>query len=267
MERIESITRKGPMTKGRLGHQEAMILCDVVPMEATHILLGRPWKFDRRVTYDGVLLIDSPLNICDKRSKKSLKNEVKVNEERPVAERRLSGHAGTLLNDLTRQYLANNDGTPQLLLAIVAGRELTTNIDLSNWHRCRGHTFCVPKYAESIKRIELESVEELCIIASMTRKRSSGRKSKNMHVGHASDSFNSITEIDNFEMKLGFSDNPLYEPNPMKNNNNRMLKELATLDSSKRLAVFTTNYMHHMRRYEANVPREVLFGIQDSDHP
>ncbi|RDX75080.1 hypothetical protein CR513_45084, partial [Mucuna pruriens] len=30
------------------------ILCDVVPMEATHILLGRPWQFDRKVTHDGV---------------------------------------------------------------------------------------------------------------------------------------------------------------------------------------------------------------------
>ena len=27
--------------------------CDVVPMDACHILLGRPWQFDRRVTHDG----------------------------------------------------------------------------------------------------------------------------------------------------------------------------------------------------------------------
>ncbi|RDY03909.1 hypothetical protein CR513_12443, partial [Mucuna pruriens] len=30
------------------------ILCNVVPMEATHILLGRTWQFDRKVTHDGV---------------------------------------------------------------------------------------------------------------------------------------------------------------------------------------------------------------------
>ncbi|XP_059446590.1 uncharacterized protein LOC132178153, partial [Corylus avellana] len=29
------------------------VLCDVVPMHAGHILLGRPWQFDRKVTYDG----------------------------------------------------------------------------------------------------------------------------------------------------------------------------------------------------------------------
>jgi hypothetical protein len=29
------------------------VLCDVVPMHGGHILLGRPWQYDRRVTHDG----------------------------------------------------------------------------------------------------------------------------------------------------------------------------------------------------------------------
>uniref|UniRef100_A0A2N9GT25 CCHC-type domain-containing protein n=1 Tax=Fagus sylvatica TaxID=28930 RepID=A0A2N9GT25_FAGSY len=29
------------------------VLCDVAPMHAGHILLGRPWQFDRKVTHDG----------------------------------------------------------------------------------------------------------------------------------------------------------------------------------------------------------------------
>ena len=29
------------------------MLCDVVPMHASHILLGRSWQYDRRVTHDG----------------------------------------------------------------------------------------------------------------------------------------------------------------------------------------------------------------------
>ncbi|XP_033139286.1 uncharacterized protein LOC117130674, partial [Brassica rapa] len=36
-----------------IGRYEDEILCDVIPMEASHILLGRPWQFDRRVTHDG----------------------------------------------------------------------------------------------------------------------------------------------------------------------------------------------------------------------
>ena len=29
------------------------MLCDVVSMQARHLLLGRPWQFDRRVKYEG----------------------------------------------------------------------------------------------------------------------------------------------------------------------------------------------------------------------
>jgi hypothetical protein len=28
-------------------------LCDVIPMDVCHILLGRPWKYDKNVTHDG----------------------------------------------------------------------------------------------------------------------------------------------------------------------------------------------------------------------
>ncbi|XP_056852639.1 LOW QUALITY PROTEIN: uncharacterized protein LOC108835624 [Raphanus sativus] len=36
-----------------IGRYEDEILCDILPMEASHILLGRPWQFDRRVVHDG----------------------------------------------------------------------------------------------------------------------------------------------------------------------------------------------------------------------
>ena len=28
-------------------------MCNVVPMDATHLILGRPWQCDRRVSFDG----------------------------------------------------------------------------------------------------------------------------------------------------------------------------------------------------------------------
>ncbi|RDX97725.1 hypothetical protein CR513_19477, partial [Mucuna pruriens] len=37
-----------------LGGYEDKVTCNVVPMEATHLLLGRPWQFDKRVIHDGV---------------------------------------------------------------------------------------------------------------------------------------------------------------------------------------------------------------------
>uniref|UniRef100_A0A2N9H3I3 Uncharacterized protein n=1 Tax=Fagus sylvatica TaxID=28930 RepID=A0A2N9H3I3_FAGSY len=36
-----------------IGKYKDEVLCDVVPMHAGHILLGRPWQFDRKATHDG----------------------------------------------------------------------------------------------------------------------------------------------------------------------------------------------------------------------
>jgi hypothetical protein len=36
-----------------IGKYKDEVLCDVAPMHAGHILLGRPWQFDRKVTHDG----------------------------------------------------------------------------------------------------------------------------------------------------------------------------------------------------------------------
>ena len=36
-----------------IGPYHDCILCDVLPMSACHILLGRPWQFDRQVIHDG----------------------------------------------------------------------------------------------------------------------------------------------------------------------------------------------------------------------
>ncbi|XP_071921799.1 uncharacterized protein [Coffea arabica] len=37
----------------RIGKYEDNVLCDVVPMQASHILLGRPWQYDKKTTHDG----------------------------------------------------------------------------------------------------------------------------------------------------------------------------------------------------------------------
>jgi hypothetical protein len=36
-----------------VGKYKDEVLCDVMPMHATHLLLGRPWQFDRKVKHDG----------------------------------------------------------------------------------------------------------------------------------------------------------------------------------------------------------------------
>ena len=36
-----------------IGNYEDEVLCDVVPMHVGHLLLGRPWQFDRKVKHYG----------------------------------------------------------------------------------------------------------------------------------------------------------------------------------------------------------------------
>ena len=37
----------------KIGAYRDEILCDVIPMDVCHILLGIPWQFDRNVIHDG----------------------------------------------------------------------------------------------------------------------------------------------------------------------------------------------------------------------
>nr|KYP42079.1 Transposon Ty3-I Gag-Pol polyprotein [Cajanus cajan] len=37
-----------------IGNNQDKVKCDVVPMEACHILLGRPWQFDKQTHHDGL---------------------------------------------------------------------------------------------------------------------------------------------------------------------------------------------------------------------
>ncbi|XP_039118850.1 uncharacterized protein LOC120254982 [Dioscorea cayenensis subsp. rotundata] len=35
------------------GKYKEKVMCDVVPMDACHLLLGRPWQYDRKTMHDG----------------------------------------------------------------------------------------------------------------------------------------------------------------------------------------------------------------------
>ena len=37
----------------QIGTYKDVVLCDIMPMDVCHILLGRPWKYDRKVVHDG----------------------------------------------------------------------------------------------------------------------------------------------------------------------------------------------------------------------
>jgi len=53
-EEGEIIVNKKVLIAFSIGKYKEEVLCDVVSMEVTHILLGRPWQFDRKVLHDGL---------------------------------------------------------------------------------------------------------------------------------------------------------------------------------------------------------------------
>ena len=53
-EEGEIIVNKQILISFSIDKYKDEVLCDVVPMEATHILLGRPWQFDRKTIHDGL---------------------------------------------------------------------------------------------------------------------------------------------------------------------------------------------------------------------
>jgi hypothetical protein len=53
MVKLDRTSCKQVLVAFRISKYEDEVLCDVVPMQAGHLLLGRPWQFDRRVKYDG----------------------------------------------------------------------------------------------------------------------------------------------------------------------------------------------------------------------
>ena len=50
----EIMVNKQVLINFAIGKYKDEVLCDVVPMEATHLLLGRPWQSDRHVLHDGL---------------------------------------------------------------------------------------------------------------------------------------------------------------------------------------------------------------------
>eukprot|EP00253_Pinus_taeda_P020065 PITA_20065 len=64
----------------QIGRYKDKIICDIMPMDVCHILLGRPWQYDRKVPHDGVLN-------CYKFEKDGVRHTlVPIREEKEAAE-------------------------------------------------------------------------------------------------------------------------------------------------------------------------------------
>jgi hypothetical protein len=47
------IVTKQCLVEFKIGGYNDKILCDVIPMDVCHLLLGRPWQYDKNVIHDG----------------------------------------------------------------------------------------------------------------------------------------------------------------------------------------------------------------------
>ncbi|KAL5547343.1 hypothetical protein UlMin_007030 [Ulmus minor] len=70
-----------------IGKYNDEVLCDVVPMQASHLLLGRPWQFDRKATHDGYtnrysFVIDKkPITLVPLTPKQVYEDQLKLKRE------------------------------------------------------------------------------------------------------------------------------------------------------------------------------------------
>ena len=70
-----------------IGKYEDKVVCDVVLMQAGHLLLGRPWQFDRRVKHDGFMnkysfvLNQRPITIVPLSPKQVHEDQVRLQKE------------------------------------------------------------------------------------------------------------------------------------------------------------------------------------------
>ncbi|KAL5865002.1 hypothetical protein ACOSQ3_002516 [Xanthoceras sorbifolium] len=73
-----------------IGKYKDEVVCDVVPMNAGHILLGRPWQFDRHVTHDGYtnrysfVLHKRPIALVPLTPRQVYEDQVRLKDERDV---------------------------------------------------------------------------------------------------------------------------------------------------------------------------------------
>lgn len=126
-----------------IGKYNDKVLCDVVPMEASHLLLGRPWQFDKRANHDGytnkisfmhqdkkiVLKPLSPQEVCEdqkkmrekllqeKREKEKVSKTLESEKKRETLERKKSEQKKSETLEVRESYLATKSEVKRLFRA------------------------------------------------------------------------------------------------------------------------------------------------------
>ena len=67
-DQIGNLVRKQCLVSFSIGSCQDQVLCDVLDMDACHVLLGRPWQHDRRTKHDGFTNVYTVLHEGKKKS-------------------------------------------------------------------------------------------------------------------------------------------------------------------------------------------------------
>jgi len=99
----ELVVDKQVLITFSIGKYEDEVLCDVVPMEASHILLGRPWQFDKKAIHDGhsnkftfvhkgckiTLVPMTPSQVCEDQITMRLRREQERKDEKKIEKKKI----------------------------------------------------------------------------------------------------------------------------------------------------------------------------------
>lgn len=116
-----------------IGKYEDEVLCDVVPMHACHLLLGRPWQYDRRVTHDGFTnrysftLKRQPITLVPLTPKQVMEDQLKLqrsNEKKKEKDRKAeSGKKELKKKKESEKNIDQSEKERERISAIVRARE------------------------------------------------------------------------------------------------------------------------------------------------
>ncbi|XP_060183112.1 uncharacterized protein LOC132613073 [Lycium barbarum] len=141
---------KQVLVKFKIGSYQDEVKCDVVPMQACHLLLGRPWQYDRAVIHDGRAntykvqsegksLILKPLSpkqvIEDYRRMKELKEAAKGKASivtNPKSTSPLLGNEKVCAIMQPGEYFKGNDENKMMICLVLKGILLSDSDDLFN---------------------------------------------------------------------------------------------------------------------------------------
>jgi hypothetical protein len=82
----------------KIGGYRDEILCDIIPMDVCHILLERPWQFDRNVIHDG------------RKNRYTLEKNGRTHMLLPIEEKKVEGEASTSILVMSGKELQYTEG-------------------------------------------------------------------------------------------------------------------------------------------------------------